>query len=128
MCRQRALTTLLLAAICRPALCDTDYIRQELPTPGSVDETVEPMEFAFRRLGRGELKLGLRNYYFDRSRDTGHDSEAWAQGASLAYVSPLWTWFTVFIGLNLLQSAFTKKCPAAWVFSKLGVKSGNAFE
>ncbi len=44
------------------------------------------------------------------------------------YVSPLWMWFTVFIGLNLLQSAFTKKCPAAWVFSKFGVKSGCAFE
>lgn len=45
-----------------------------------------------------------------------------------AYVSPLWMWFTVFIGLNLLQSAFTGKCPAAWVFSKFGVKSGCAFE
>lgn len=43
------------------------------------------------------------------------------------YVSPLWMWFTVFIGLNLLQSAFTGKCPAAWVFSKLGIKSGCAF-
>lgn len=44
------------------------------------------------------------------------------------YVSPLWMWFTVFIGLNLLQSAFTGKCPAAWAFGKLGVKSGCAFE
>ncbi|HHC29767.1 MAG TPA: DUF2892 domain-containing protein, partial [Rhodobacterales bacterium] len=44
------------------------------------------------------------------------------------WVSPLWMWFTVFIGLNLLQSAFTKKCPAAWVFGKLGFKAGCAFE
>ena len=43
------------------------------------------------------------------------------------WVSPLWMWFTVFIGLNLLQSAFTGFCPAATIFRKLGVKAGNAF-
>jgi len=43
------------------------------------------------------------------------------------YVSPLWMWFTVFIGLNLLQSAFTGFCPAATVFRWLGVKAGTAF-
>ena len=48
--------------------------------------------------------------------------------ALTAFVSPLWMWFTVFIGANLLQSAFTGFCPAAIVFRKLGVKSGCAFE
>ena len=43
------------------------------------------------------------------------------------YVSPLWMWFTVFIGANLLQSAFTGFCPAAMIFKALGVKQGNAF-
>jgi hypothetical protein len=43
------------------------------------------------------------------------------------YVSPLWMWFTVFIGLNLIQSAFTGFCPAATVFRWLGVKAGTAF-
>lgn len=43
------------------------------------------------------------------------------------YVSPYFMWFTVFIGLNLLQSAFTGFCPAAMIFKKLGAKSGNAF-
>jgi hypothetical protein len=43
------------------------------------------------------------------------------------YVSPLFMWFTVFIGLNLLQSAFTGFCPAAMIFKKLGAKPGNAF-
>lgn len=43
------------------------------------------------------------------------------------YVSPLWMWFTVFIGLNLLQSAFTGFCPAAKIFRWMGVKAGNAF-
>jgi hypothetical protein len=44
------------------------------------------------------------------------------------YVSPLFVWFTVFIGLNLLQSSFTGFCPAAMVFRALGVKTGCAFK
>ena len=45
-----------------------------------------------------------------------------------AYVSPLFVWFTVFIGLNLLQSSFTRVCPAAMVFRAFGLKKGCAFE
>ncbi|MDW4547940.1 DUF2892 domain-containing protein [Defluviimonas sp. D31] len=47
--------------------------------------------------------------------------------ALTTWVSPYFVWFTVFIGLNLLQSAFTGFCPAAIVFRKLGVKPGTAF-
>lgn len=47
--------------------------------------------------------------------------------ALTAWVSPLFIWFTVFIGLNLLQSAFTGFCPAAMAFRRLGVKPGKAF-
>jgi hypothetical protein len=47
--------------------------------------------------------------------------------ALTAWVSPYFVWFTVFIGLNLLQSAFTGFCPAAAAFRKLGVKPGTAF-
>ena len=43
------------------------------------------------------------------------------------FVSPLWLWFTAFIGLNMLQSSFTGFCPAAMIFRKLGLKPGNAF-
>ena len=43
------------------------------------------------------------------------------------WVSPLFVWFTVFIGANLLQSTFTGLCPAAFVFRKLGIKPGCAF-
>lgn len=43
------------------------------------------------------------------------------------WVSPYFVWFTVFIGLNLLQSAFTGFCPAAAIFRKFGVKPGCAF-
>jgi hypothetical protein len=35
-----------------------------------------------------------------------------------------WLWFTAFVGLNLLQSAFTKWCPAMAIFRKLGLKEG----
>jgi hypothetical protein len=47
---------------------------------------------------------------------------------ALAYfVSPYWLLLTVFVGANLLQSAFTGFCPAAMIFSKLGLKPGSAF-
>jgi hypothetical protein len=32
-----------------------------------------------------------------------------------------WLWFTAFIGLNQLQSAFSKNCPAMFFFKKLGI-------
>ncbi len=41
-------------------------------------------------------------------------------------VSPLFMWFTVFVGLNMFQSAFTGFCPAAMVFRKAGLKDGLA--
>ena len=44
------------------------------------------------------------------------------------FVSPLWLWFTAFIGLNLLQASFTGFCPAAMVFRKLGLGAGHAFK
>ncbi|GIL03437.1 MAG: sulfurtransferase [Alphaproteobacteria bacterium] len=47
--------------------------------------------------------------------------------ALTVWVSPLFVWFTVFIGLNLIQSAFTGFCPAAFVFRRLGVRPGTAF-
>ena len=43
------------------------------------------------------------------------------------FVSPWFFLFTVFIGVNLLQSAFTGFCPAALVFKTLGLSSGCAF-
>jgi hypothetical protein len=47
----------------------------------------------------------------------------------LAYaVSPWWLLLTAFVGLNMLQAAFTGFCPAAVVFHKLGLKAGCAFQ
>jgi hypothetical protein len=37
------------------------------------------------------------------------------------WVSPLFIWLTVFVGLNLLQSSFTGFCPAASVFKAVGL-------
>ena len=39
------------------------------------------------------------------------------------YHSEYWLLFTAFVGLNLLQSAFTDWCPMMAILKKLGVKS-----
>ena len=41
------------------------------------------------------------------------------------YHSQYWLFFTAFVGLNLLQSAFTNWCPMITILKKLGVKSQN---
>ena len=43
------------------------------------------------------------------------------------YVHPYWLFFTVFVGANLFQSAFTGFCPLAIILKKLGVRPGQAF-
>ncbi|MGO8915727.1 MAG: DUF2892 domain-containing protein [Stellaceae bacterium] len=42
--------------------------------------------------------------------------------------SPYWLLLTTFVGLNLLQAGITGLCPAAMIFKKLGLRSGNAFQ
>jgi hypothetical protein len=39
------------------------------------------------------------------------------------WVSPYWYLFTVFVALNLVQSAFTDWCPMMTILRKLGVPS-----
>jgi glucan phosphoethanolaminetransferase (alkaline phosphatase superfamily) len=39
------------------------------------------------------------------------------------YHSAYWLFFTGFVGLNLLQSAFTNWCPMMDILKRLGVKS-----
>ena len=43
-------------------------------------------------------------------------------------VSPWWIALTIFAGANMLQTSMTGFCPAAMIFKKLGVRSGNAFD
>lgn len=42
-------------------------------------------------------------------------------------VSPVWLLLTAFVGINLLQSAFTGFCPLAIILKKMGVAPGQAF-
>jgi hypothetical protein len=38
------------------------------------------------------------------------------------YVSPYWLLLTGFVALNLIQSSFTRWCPAMVVLKKMGLK------
>jgi hypothetical protein len=38
------------------------------------------------------------------------------------FVNPKFFWFTAFVGVNLLQSAFTDWCPMMTILRKVGVK------
>lgn len=40
------------------------------------------------------------------------------------FVSPWWLLLAVFVGLNLIQSAFTSFCPAEIILRKLGLGNG----
>lgn len=42
--------------------------------------------------------------------------------ALVHYVSANWLWLGVFVGINLLQSSFTKFCPLEKILTGLGVK------
>lgn len=41
------------------------------------------------------------------------------------WVSPWWLLFTAFVGVNLIQSAFTGFCPAAMLLRKMGCTPSN---
>lgn len=42
------------------------------------------------------------------------------------YHSPYWFWFTGFVAVNLIQSAFTNWCPMMTFLRWLGVKSESS--
>lgn len=42
------------------------------------------------------------------------------------FVHPYWLWFTLFVGLNLFQSGFTKFCPLDIILKKLGVRDDSS--
>jgi hypothetical protein len=41
------------------------------------------------------------------------------------FLSPYWLWLTVFVGLNLLQSAFTNWCPGMAILRAMGLKNAT---
>ena len=42
------------------------------------------------------------------------------------FFSHHWLWLTAFVGLNLLQSAFSDWCPAMWILGRAGLKPCHA--
>ncbi|MDP8298082.1 MAG: DUF2892 domain-containing protein [Candidatus Orphnella occulta] len=42
------------------------------------------------------------------------------------FVSPHWLWFTAFVGINLLQSAFTNWCPMMAILKKFIAKGASS--
>jgi len=42
------------------------------------------------------------------------------------FFSLYWLWLTAFVGLNLLQSAFTNWCPAMSMLRAMGLKDANS--
>jgi len=46
---------------------------------------------------------------------------------ALAYFfSHYWLWLTAFVGLNLMQSAFTNWCPAMTILRAIGLKEAGS--
>lgn len=41
------------------------------------------------------------------------------------YVNMNWLWFTIFVGVNLIQSSITKWCLMETILRKLGVKDSK---
>lgn len=39
------------------------------------------------------------------------------------FIHPNWVWLSVFVGANLVQSAFTGFCPASMIMARLGMKT-----
>lgn len=39
-----------------------------------------------------------------------------------AWVHPGFVWLSIFVGVNLIQSAFTGFCPAAMILRRMGMK------
>jgi len=45
-----------------------------------------------------------------------------ASVALAAYINPAFIWLTVFVGVMMVQSAFTGFCPMAMILKKMGFK------
>ena len=95
---------------------EPDYLTfEELDTPSTADEVVNPIDFILRELGEDPAELAARQqvmpawkkgaspfwrdsslvikprtYYLSRDRDKGQNNEAWALGGALAFTSGQW--------------------------------------
>ena len=56
------------------------------------------------------------------------DGDATLIGLALGlFFHPYWFAINAFVGLNMLQAAFTGFCPLAMILKRLGLKPGMAF-
>lgn len=46
------------------------------------------------------------------------------QGSPM-FQSPMWLWFTAFVGINLLQSGLTRWCLMERILRKLGLRTAD---
>jgi len=94
---------ILLLNTTRLAHASPEYIQSEQTGAGSVEESPESSEHAFKLpaphrvfakfgdvLSESTLDLHLRNYYFGRARDADPTIETWAQGGGLKFATPSW--------------------------------------
>ncbi len=97
------ISLVLLLSATRLAHASPEYIQSEQTGAGSVDDSVESSEHAFKPpepvrgfaeledvISKSTLDLHLRNYYFGRTRDADPTVEAWAQGGGLKLATPWW--------------------------------------
>jgi hypothetical protein len=77
--------------------------------------------------GDGEETKGEKDMSIDRFVLAFAGAMILASIALAHFVSPWWLLLTVFVGLNMLQAAFTRFCPLAIILKKCGVSPGAAF-
>jgi len=103
---------LLISLIISKSVCAVEYLRDEGPAPGSVEDLESPIGDTFKIAPRkiivfprlsdyirnyikglptffsdSRLDLNIRSFYFDRSNPDGSESTAWALGGSISYES-----------------------------------------
>ena len=78
-----------------------ETIQKELDAMASADDRLEMLNKYFRVIVGVMVLLSVALTYF---------------------VHQNWMWFAVFIGVNLIQSAFTKWCLLETILMKLGIK------
>ena len=71
----------------------------------------------------GPLTVVMSGIAQDHPEELGDGRRAFRFVMVLAvFAHPYWLVLTAFVGLNLIQSAFTNWCPMVWFLAKLGLE------
>ena len=105
------------------------HMRQSARPAGSarllLSTVVETLVAA--RVRAAGIRQGERTMNIDRSVFAFAGAVVLASIALSQVHSLYWLLLTAFVGLNMLQAAFTGFCPLALVLKRLGVRPGHAF-